>query len=44
MDTIKNFANNIANRDQNNNNTNGKVVPYEEKDKEPLTVKRPLIR
>ena len=34
MDAIKNLANSLTNRDQ-NNNTNGKVVPLEEKDKEP---------
>lgn len=43
MDTIKNFANSFANRDQ-NNSKNGKVIPLEEKDKEPLSIKRPLVR
>ncbi|CAD8101076.1 unnamed protein product [Paramecium primaurelia] len=42
MDTIKNFANSFANRDQ-NNSKNGKVIPLEEKDKEPLSIKRPLV-
>ncbi|CAD8209339.1 unnamed protein product [Paramecium pentaurelia] len=41
MDAIKSFANNLTNRDQ-NNNTNGKIVPLEEKDREPLSQKNPL--
>lgn len=43
MDAIKNFANNFTNRDQ-NNNTNGKIVPLEEKDKEPLSSNNPFSR
>ena len=36
MDSIKNFASNFTNRDQNNNNV--KVVPVNDKEKEPFAI------